>query len=229
MSKIILIPGLLCDEFVWQGILPHLPADTYVADNTNQNSITHMAQSCLEETSGTLRIAGHSMGARVALEMIRLAPNRIEKMALLDTGIHGLKEGEPEKRQAIIDYAHKHGMEALAQKWLPPMIYEGNYENVELMEGLHSMVLRMSPEIHEKQITALVNRPDAKTHLAEITCPTLLLVGRQDQWSPIAQHQDMNKHIKGSVLEIIENAGHFAPCEQPEQTANKLIPFLTTK
>ena len=169
------------------------------------------------------------MGARVALEMIRLAPNRIEKMALLDTGIHGLKEGEPEKRQAIIDYAHKHGMEALAQKWLPPMVYEGNYENVELMEGLHSMVLRMSPDIHERQITALVNRPDAKIHLAEITCPTLLLVGRQDQWSPIAQHQDMNKHIKGSVLEIIENAGHFAPCEQPEQTAYKLIPFLSTK
>ena len=116
MNTLILIPGLLCDDFVWQGILTHLPANTYIADNTKQNSISEMAQSCLEETNGKLRIAGHSMGARVALEMIRLAPERIEKMALLDTGIHGLKDGETEKRRAIIDFAYEHGMKALSQK-----------------------------------------------------------------------------------------------------------------
>ena len=107
MSSIILIPGLLSDGFVWQGISAQLPADTYIANNTRQRTITEMAEACLEETKGKLRVAGHSMGARVALEMVRLAPTRIEKMALLDTGIHGLKEGEPEKRQAIIDYAHE--------------------------------------------------------------------------------------------------------------------------
>ena len=227
MNTLILIPGLLCDDFVWQGILTHLPADTYIADNTKQNSISEMAQSCLKETNGKLRVAGHSMGARVALEMIRLAPERIEKMALLDTGIHGLKDGETEKRRAIIDFAYEHGMKALSQKWLPPMVYEGNYKNTKLIEGLNSMVLRMNPEIHERQITALVNRPDAKSHLGDITCPTLLMVGRQDQWSPISQHQEMNERIKGSELEIIDDAGHFAPCEQPQKTAYKLVPFLT--
>ncbi|MGB2489279.1 MAG: alpha/beta fold hydrolase [Candidatus Puniceispirillaceae bacterium] len=227
MGRIILIPGLLCDAFAWQGILAHLPVDTYIADNTRQTTITAMAETCLEETKGALRVAGHSMGARVVLEMVRLEPNRIEKMALLDTGIHGLKEGEREKRQAIIDYAHEYGMQALAQRWLPPMVYEGNHNNKELMDGLHAMVLRMTPEIHERQINALVNRPDAKTHLPNITCPTLLMVGRQDLWSPISQHEDMQNCIKGSVLEIIEDAGHFAPCEQPQHTAASLVPFLT--
>ena len=226
MSSIILIPGLLCDGFVWQGISAQLPPDTYIADNTRQRTITEMAETCLEETKGTLRVAGHSMGARIALEMVRLAPTRIEKMALLDTGIHGLKEGEPEKRQAIIDYAHEYGMKALAQKWLPPMVYEGNHHHTELMDGLTAMVLRMTPKIHERQINALVTRPDAKIHLPHITCPTLLMVGRQDQWSPISQHEDMQRYIKGSVLEIIEDAGHFAPCEQPMKTADRLTPFL---
>ena len=96
MGRIILIPGLLCDAFAWQGILAHLPADTYIADNTRQTTITAMAETCLEETKGALQVAGHSMGARVVLEMVRLEPNRIEKMALLDTGIHGLKKGEPD-------------------------------------------------------------------------------------------------------------------------------------
>jgi len=227
MTRIILIPGLLCDAFVWQEILEHLPADSYIADNTKQNTITAMAETCLEEARGTLRVAGHSMGARVALEMMRIAPNRIEKMALLDTGIHGLKEGERKKRQAIINYAHKYGMHALAQMWLPPMVYERNQHNKELMEGLTAMVLRMTPEIHERQINALVNRPDAKGHLQDITCPTLLMVGRQDQWSPISQHEDIQSYIKGSVLEIIDHAGHFVPCEQPQETADRLVPFLT--
>ena len=228
MSTIILIPGLLCDEFVWQGILPHLPSNCYIANNNTQTSITDMATSCLAQTSGTLRVAGHSLGARVALEMIRLAPERIEKLALLDTGIHGLKDGELEKRQAIINFAYENGMQALAEKWLPPMVYEENYHKKDLIKGLTDMVLRMSPEIHERQITALVNRPDAKTHLPDISCPTVLMVGRQDQWSPISQHEDMQRRIAGSALEIIENAGHFAPCEQPEQTADILVPFLTS-
>lgn len=228
MSTIVFIPGLLCDDYVWQGLLPNFSDRVFIANNTTQNTITEMAVTCLSQTSGMLRVAGHSMGARVALEIIRLAPERVEKMALLDTGIHGLKEGEPEKRQAIIDYAHANGMQALAEKWLPPMVYEENYYNKELMAGLTDMVLRMTPHIHERQITALVNRPDAKTHLADISCPTLLMVGRQDQWSPIAQHEEMQRRIPGSTLEIIENAGHFAPCEQPQQTADKLVPFLTT-
>ena len=79
MTRIILIPCLLYDAFVWQEILEHLPADSYIADNTKQNTITAMAETCLEEARGTLRVAGHSMGARVALEMMRIAPNRIEK------------------------------------------------------------------------------------------------------------------------------------------------------
>jgi pimeloyl-ACP methyl ester carboxylesterase len=94
------------------------------------------------------------------------------------------------------------------------------------MAGLRAMVLRKDADLHERQIRALVNRPDAAAHLGDITCPVLLMVGRQDQWSPVAQHQEMARLIPHARLEIIENAGHFAPVEQPDAVADRLVPFL---
>ncbi|MCB1329234.1 MAG: alpha/beta fold hydrolase, partial [Maritimibacter sp.] len=88
------------------------------------------------------------------------------------------------------------------------------------------MVLRMDPDLHERQIMALVTRPDAAAYLPEIACPTLLIVGRQDAWSPPAQHEDMLALLPDARLEIIEDAGHFAPVEQPETVAAFVAGFL---
>ncbi|MEJ1990304.1 MAG: alpha/beta hydrolase [Maritimibacter sp.] len=87
-------------------------------------------------------------------------------------------------------------------------------------------MLRKNPDLHARQINALVHRPDASAYLATITCPVLLVVGRQDQWSPVAQHQDMLRLLPDARLEIIENAGHFAPVEQPDVVAGLLAEFL---
>lgn len=220
----LLIPGLLCDEFTWEPLLEKLDAE--VADLSSQDSITQMAQDCLDRYSGKLRVAGHSMGARVAIEMAHIAPERIEKLALLDTGIHPLKEGETEKREEIVRFAYDNGMEALAARWLPPMVYDPNQQNDALMQGLTDMVLRKDPDLHARQINALVNRPDASAYLGQITCPVLLMVGRQDQWSPVTQHMDMFHMLHDARLEIIENAGHFSLVEQPQAVARHVVGFL---
>lgn len=223
--SVLLIPGLLCDRFCWEPVLSRLP-DAAVADLSTQDDLTWMARDLLARHPGALSVAGHSMGARVALEMARLAPARITRLALLDTGIHPLREGEREKRAEIVRFAHENGMAALADRWLPPMVWEGNQTDAPLMAGLRAMVLRMNPDLHERQITALVNRPDAAAYLPQVTCPVLLMVGRQDQWSPVAQHQDMLALLPDARLEIIEGAGHFAPVERPEAVADHLVPFL---
>ncbi|MEJ2036575.1 MAG: alpha/beta hydrolase [Maritimibacter sp.] len=220
----LLIPGLLCDETTWAPVRERIPAE--VADLSTQDSITQMARDCLDRYPGLLRVAGHSMGARVAMEMAHLAPERIERLALLDTGIHPLKEGETAKREEIVRFAYDNGMEALAARWLPPMVYEANQQNAALMQSLTDMVLRKTPDLHARQINALVHRPDASAYLPGITCPVLLVVGRQDQWSPVAQHQDMLRLLPDARLEIIENAGHFAPVEQPDVVAGLLAEFL---
>jgi pimeloyl-ACP methyl ester carboxylesterase len=94
------------------------------------------------------------------------------------------------------------------------------------MQGLTEMVLRKPPDLHARQIKALVTRPDASAYLSEITCPVLLVVGRQDQWSPVAQHMDMFHMLRNARLEIVEDAGHFAPVEQPEIVACLVADFL---
>ena len=227
MATIVLIPGLLCDETVWKPLLTKLRGAVSVADLSSQDSLTQMAEDLLRDHPGELIVAGHSMGARVAMEMARLAPERITRLALLDTGIHPLKAGEKAKRDEIVEFAHANGMKALAERWLPGMVHAPNRENQTLMQSLTDMVLAKDPDLHPRQITALVNRVDASAYLASISCPVLLMVGEQDQWSPIAQHEDMLRLLPNARLEIIADAGHFAPVEQPEKVARLLAEFLT--
>jgi pimeloyl-ACP methyl ester carboxylesterase len=219
----ILIPGLLCDRFCWEPVLERMNAS--VADLSSQDTIEDMAADCLAIAEGPLEVAGHSMGARVAMEMARIAPGRVRRLALLDTGFHPLKPGETEKRAEIVQYAYEHGMQALADRWLPPMVHEPN-QTPELMEKLNAMVLRSNEDRHARQIHALVNRPDAASYLDRIACPTLVMVGRQDRWSPVSQHEEMMERLPNARLEVIENAGHFAPVEQPDAVADILVPFL---
>lgn len=217
MPTVLLIPGLVSDAYVWTGVTARLPS--LVADVTSQTSIPQMASDLLANHAGRLILIGHSMGGRVAMEMARMAPGRIAGMALLNTGMHPKREGEEAKRQAMIDLAYGQGMAALAAQWLPGMMNAA--PNADLVAGLAEMVCRMTPEIHERQLRALLSRPDASASLT-YRGPILLITGRQDIWSPIAQHQDIARLCPQARLEIIEDAGHFAPVEQSETVA-KLV------
>jgi pimeloyl-ACP methyl ester carboxylesterase len=120
------------------------------------------------------------------------------------------------KRQAVIDVANNEGMEALAARWLLPMLLPANLANEKLVGDLTAMVLRATPAIHERQIMALLNRPDAAPVLPTIRCPTIVLCGRQDVWSPPEQHEPIAAAIPGAKLVVAENCGHFLPVEAPE-------------
>jgi len=226
-ARIVLIPGLLCDATVWQPLVKALPGGAAIADLSTQDSLTRMARDCLAAHPGPLRVAGHSMGARVAMEMARLSPARVTRLALLDTGIHPLRDGEVEKRDEIVRFARENGMAALADRWLAGMVHAPNRADATLMKTLKDMVLRMDAELHARQIKALVDRPDASAYVGDITCPVLLLVGRQDQWSPVSQHENMQKVLVNSTLRIVEGAGHFAPLERPGEVARITADFLT--
>jgi protocatechuate 4,5-dioxygenase alpha subunit len=226
--KIILLPGLLCDAGIWaaqvEALKPH--ADVFVADFSQLDSIEGMARAALALTDGPVTAVGHSMGARAAMEMARIAPERIERLGLIDTGIHPRREGEELTRQVLVDLAYAEGMGALAERWLPPMVHEGRTGDRALLDPLKDMVMRATPEQHHRQIRALLGRPDARIHLSEITCPTLVMVGRQDRWSPLAQHEEIAAAIPNAELVIIENSGHMSLVEQPEQVSGALLRWL---
>jgi pimeloyl-ACP methyl ester carboxylesterase len=185
-----------------------------------------MARAALAAFDGPLGLVGFSMGGRAALEAVRIAPERIERLVLMDTGATPAREGEEVGRMELVDLAHRDGMAALAARWLPPMVHVDREADPDLIAPLAAMVARMTPEIFERQIRALLARPDSRTVLPTIACPTLVVVGRQDRWSPLAQNRDLAETIPDGRLAVIEGSGHFSPAERPEAVASVIADFL---
>jgi len=228
-EPLVLVPGLLCDEAVWAdqiaALAPRHPV--IVPDCTRFDRLEAMAAHILETAPPRFAIAGHSMGARVALEVWRQASGRVARLALLDTGVHPPSPDEPAKRQAMLDISAGHGMTALADAWLPPMVAPGRLaRDGALRAALYAMVERMSPAIHRAQITALLHRRDAAPLLPQIACPVLVGAGEHDQWSPPSQHHPIAAAIPGAQMTIFADSGHMAPMEAPDAVTAALAAWL---
>ncbi|WP_180899984.1 alpha/beta fold hydrolase [Martelella soudanensis] len=227
MTTLLLIPGLVSDARVWNALASAAPdwLDLADADVTRDSTIQAMAARLLGETAGPLIPVGHSMGGRVALEMARQAPERIRGLVLANTGHDGRRPDEAPKRLARIARAHE-DMAGLAAEWLPPMLAEGRDPDPALVEDLTAMVIAAGPEIHERQVRALMARPDAREYLAAIACPVLLITGAEDGWSPERQHREIAAEVPGAEVLVIDRAGHFLPVERPQETAAAITGWL---
>ena len=217
-ETVFLVPGLLCDATVWTHQIAALGEryDVRVPNLTEANAIDAMVDLVLADAPPRFSIAGHSMGARVALRLIERVPDRVDRLALLDTGVHPAATDEAGKRQALLDVSATLGMRALADRWLPPMVRDGALDrDPALRAALYAMVGRMSPAIHRNQIAALLGRPDATPGLAAIACPVLVGVGAEDRWSPPEQHAAIAQAIPGARYAVFPDSGHMAPMESP--------------
>jgi pimeloyl-ACP methyl ester carboxylesterase len=154
------------------------------------------------------------MGARVALEVVRMAPERVAALALVSTGTHPVGPGEAEKRYALRDTGREQGMAALVADWLPPMIAPDN--RPALLAPLAAMCEEQSLAAYEAQIAAMLSRPALEDLLPTLAMPVLSCTGALDVWSPPAQASDIAGSIPGATLEIVAEAGHFMPIERPE-------------
>lgn len=226
--NIVFMPGLLCDAsvFAHQTAALAAHANVTVADFSRATSIEEMARIALSLFEGKVTLIGFSMGGRAALAACRLAPERLDGLCLMDTSAGPAQADEMSKRMPNVALAHEKGMTALAARWLPPMVHIDRENDPVLIGPLTRMVERANPQMHERQIRALVSRPDARPVLPTIPCPTLVMVGRQDRWSPLAQHEEMAAVIPGAQLAVIEDAGHFAVVERPLAVTNALLGWL---
>jgi pimeloyl-ACP methyl ester carboxylesterase len=227
-QPLLLLSGLLCDDTIWADIPDRLKdaANVRILSFAGFASIAAMAEHVLAVAPESFALAGHSMGGRVALEVVHLARQRVAGLALLNTGVHAVRDGEPQSRGRLLRLAYEHGMAALAAEWLPPMMAGGASRAVELMPRLMSMVERHTPDCYAGQMNAMLNRPDALPVLSTIGVPTLLLSGSEDTWSPVSQHQTMRRRIPHAILFEIHGAGHMAPIERPEAVAVALREWL---
>jgi pimeloyl-ACP methyl ester carboxylesterase len=230
---VVLLPGLLCDEAVWEQQLQALAdsANCVVPDYRLDASIGTMARRVLDQVAKpTMCVVGHSMGGRVALEMARLAPERIARIALLDTGFQARPAGtsgetEKQERLSLLQLSRKHGMREMGHRWAKGMVQPAHLE-APVFEAILSMIERKTPAVFEAQIRALLDRSDAGPVLRALRCPTLFMCGRHDAWSPLARHQEMQAMAPHSELVVVEDAGHMTTMEQPEAVSTALRRWL---
>lgn len=174
-----------------------------------------MARYALRTLPERFSLMGHSMGALVALEIWRLEPERVERLALSDTGVHPLQPGEADKRRRLSALGQNDGIEALVDAWLLPMIGPAHRDEGPILETLRAMVTDAGVPTFSRQTEALIHRPEAETLLSSIDCPVFAIVGRDDAWSPVAQHHRFMSQVGGGHVRVIDHAGHMAPIEEP--------------
>ncbi len=233
LPTLMLLPGLNCDAAVWAPQVAALQnqARCVVPAWGLRDSLTAMAEQALAEApTERFALAGHSMGGRVALEVMRLAPQRVERLALLDTGTHPLAVGEAgakEKagRMALLKIAREQGMRTMAQEWAKGMVHPDRIGSP-VFEEVLDMFDRGSAAQYAAQIDALLNRLDAAPLLRTIQCPTLVLTGREDAWSGPTQHEAMAAAIAGAKLVIVEHSGHMTTMEQPQAVNQAMAEWL---
>ena len=235
---LVLVPGLMCDHAVWEPLMPWLAphAECTIADHGRADSLTTMAEQILARAPDRFDLAGHSMGGRVALEVCRLAPGRVRKLALMDTGYLPCPAGptgdeEARKRYALLATAQQKGVRAMASVWVQGMVHPDRLSDTTLIEAIVQMFERKTADTFERQIRALLDRPDATEVLRHLQMPTLVLCGAQDSWSPVAQHEAMLNLIPPPLrhLSIIPEAGHMCTMERPQAVAAALVDWLHTE
>mgnify|MGYP003700730307 CR=1 FL=1 len=221
-----LLPGLLCDAALWRPQVEALAdiAEPWVADFTTQDSVAAMAESVLAAMPARFALAGLSMGGYVALEVIARAPERVTRLALLDTRFQTDSEAESARRRGLIELAEKGQFKGVTPRLLPVFIHLDRLDDAELTGTVTAMAERVGKDAFISQQRAIMGRRDHTSTLAAIRVPTLVVCGRQDALTPLADHQRL-----AARLAVIENCGHLASIERPEEVNALLRRWLTAE
>ncbi|WP_299968022.1 alpha/beta fold hydrolase [uncultured Roseobacter sp.] len=228
MTPLVLLPGMMCDARLF---LPQIAAFSAIrtvisAEIWRHDSIGALAEAVLADAPARFALAGLSMGGIVAMEILRRAPERVARIALMDT--NPLAETETVKaRRAPQMVAVREGRlaEVMRDEMKPNYLSHGA-QRAEVLSLCMEMALDLGPEVFVTQSQALMDRPDQTGTLRAATLPALVLCGRDDTLCPIARHELMAGLIPGAQLEIIDGAGHLPTLEQPARTNEALARWL---
>lgn len=234
-ATLVLLPGLMCDRAVWAPVMPILGAaghECVVAEYASCDSLAAMAQTVLRQHPGPLDLAGHSMGGRVAMEVMRLAPQRVGRVALLATGFAPLADGpagqlERDKRQRLLDIALKQGVGAMASEWVKVMVPAARLDDRPLVDAIVQMFQRRSVADFQAQIQALLDRPDAAPVLRAWPRPAWVIGGELDAWAPAEQQRALHGLLPRGTLRLLPGLGHMFPMEDPPSLAEVLVQWLS--
>lgn len=215
---LLLLPGLLCDKALWAPQVEALAdqAEMRVADLTRDDSLAAMAKRALDGAPERFALAGLSMGGYVALEIVATAPERVERLALLDTSGRADTPEQLRRRQGLIALAGRGEFKGVTPRLLPMLIHPDRIEDKALTAIVMGMAERVGKDAFLRQQRAIMGRPDRRPLLSKIHVPTLVLCGNEDALTPVELSREMAAGIATSRLTLVPDCGHLSTLERPE-------------
>ncbi len=227
-TPILLVPGLNCSPRLYAAQIPALwrLGPVMVADHRRGETMAEIARQILAAAPSRFRLAGLSMGGYIALEIMRQAPERVAKLALLDTSARPEAPEQTERRNKLIALAEQGRMrEIMDVLWLV-MVDPSRLKESALRAEMDLMAEETGTEAFIRQQRAIIGRADTRPTLATIKCPALMIVGASDQLTPPAHAEEIAKEIPGAKLVKLAGCGHMSPMERPDEVTKLLVDFF---
>jgi pimeloyl-ACP methyl ester carboxylesterase len=226
----VLIPGLGTDSRLYENQIAALWqfGPVMVANQTRRESMAAIAQDILSHAPPRFALAGLSMGGYVALEIIRQAPERVLKLALLDTTARADTAEQTDRRKMQIEMVKAGRFTEIPGLLFPLLVHPHRREDASLRAIVDEMFFAIGPEAHIRQQTAIMGRADMRGALSSIRCPALIVVGDGDQLTPPALAKEISDGIGGATLVTVPECGHLSTLEQPDIVTRALVEWLQT-
>ncbi len=227
-ETLVLIPGLACTARLFEAQIDALSGsrNVVVADHGQDDSIPAIAARLLKDAPERFALAGLSMGGYVALEVMRQAPERVQRLALLDTSPRPDTPEASQDRERLIALARAGRFEDIHAKLWPRLVHPENQSDRALQDIVFGMMRKTGADAYIKQQRAIMARADSRPLLPGIEIPTLILVGQGDAITPPEIAREMADMIEWASLTVVPGAGHLSTLEQPERVAQAMRLWL---
>jgi pimeloyl-ACP methyl ester carboxylesterase len=225
---ILLVPGLASSFRSYAPVAPALwPfGPVTVANHIRDDSMAAIARRILAEAPPRFALAGHSMGGYIAFEIMRQAPERVAKLALINTQARPDTPEASERRRAAMARVREGGLHDVIDEMFPLFVHPSRAGDAAIRKLIHDMGDDVGAEGYLNNQTAIMARVDSRPTMAAIRCPTLLITGDQDLLIPNTLSKEMAEGIAGARLVILRDCGHCPQPEQPQATATALVEWL---
>lgn len=227
-EPLLLLPGMMCDDRLFgpQAAAFGDEREVFHGDITGASDMSTLAGQVLDEAPDRFALAGLSMGGIVAMEVVRQAPERVTRLALLDTNPRAELPEVKARRAPQIEAVRAGGLARVMREELKPNYLTEGPRYDEILDLCMAMALDLGPQVFERQSIALRDRPDQQDTLRSVRVPTLILCGREDALCPVERHELMHDLIAGSRLVVVDEAGHMPTLEQPEAVTAAMARWL---
>lgn len=215
---IVLVPGLGCSARLYAPQINALwvHGTVLVADHRRDDAMADIAKRIFADAPPRFALAGLSMGGYIAFAMLRQAPERIARLALLDTSARPDRPEQIPDREKFIAMAQSGRFTEVTETLIPRYIHPSRYGDEALKQIVRDMAADTGAEAYARQVRAIMGRPDSRPLLAAINCPTLVLVGEADAATPPELSKEIAAGISGSRLVIVPGSGHLSTIEKPD-------------